>query len=519
MHNQTDLQHGYALLLERIRFVSEDCTEDLERVRQEGLNNPMPNDTLKQLLERCIDEALRGAHDRGDREVASYLRVGKEQIVRDVMGTRQTSILESSGRETATADPVRRLKLKTHNGINPYPVIPAPLFHGRPVPVREGFVDVEDIRLWGDNERLKIHVAQFTESQGRKPTTSDLLSIMNSQANLPGINFKDQFEIEDLARSIAANGVRLPPVVSHDGILLDGNRRITACLAVLSDETYNADEKKRAKTIRVRQLTEHATDDDKHAVVVSLNFEPDYKVQWPEYVKGRILYEEWRTTLENEQRPGVARRKDLAKKLAAKFAITTDRLNRYIEMIKLSDEFEDHHRMKHGRDAHEVKHHANEYFQYFDELGKGRAAGGVNSILSNDDGFKELVFDLLYDGKFKRFAQIRDLKHAYNNDEAMHLLRSAREEKDRDQGREDVDNGLKVGHLANAVQRRLGGNKRIEVFVKWLREAPVEFFSPGQPDSITEKNLRGLYEALKLVEPHARRQGIEQGREDAQTDS
>ena len=246
MHHQTDLQHGYALLLERMRSVSEDCTEDLERVRREGLSNPMPNEELKQLLERCIDEALRGAQNRGDREVASYLRVGKEQIVRDVMGTREASILESSSGRAA-AGPVRPLKLKAHNGVKPHPVKPSPHFHGRAVAVDEGFVDVEDIRLSDNNQRLKIHVDQFTESRGRKPTDLDLLSIMNSQANLPGIKFKDEFKIEDLARSIAENGVRLPPVISHSGVLLDGNRRVTACLSILNSDTYTVEKRNEPK--------------------------------------------------------------------------------------------------------------------------------------------------------------------------------------------------------------------------------------------------------------------------------
>ena len=248
--------------------------------------------------------------------------------------------------------------------------------------------------------------------------------------------------------------------------------------------------------------------EDEDAVVASLNFEPDYKVEWPDYVKGRVLYDEWRAILENEGRLGLTRRNELKRNLAERFAITTNTLNRYLGMIGISDEFEEHHRTKHERNEHEVKHRANKYFQYFDELGKGRSSGGVNRMLNRDDDFKELVFDLLYDGKFSNFTKIRDLRYAYDNEEAMHLLRSARKAEDLEEGLVYVDNGLAAGRHANALQRRLGGNKRIEIFVKWLREAPVEFFSPGQPDCITEKNLRALYEALKLVEPHAHRQGI-----------
>ena len=68
-----------------------------------------------------------------------------------------------------------------------------------------------DILLWGDNQRLKIHVAQFKKTHGRDPSSADLVDIMNSRASLPGLDDGDQFKIDDLARSIAANGVRTPP--------------------------------------------------------------------------------------------------------------------------------------------------------------------------------------------------------------------------------------------------------------------------------------------------------------------
>ena len=496
---QTELQRGYELLFERVRLVSEDCTEDLERVRREGLRDPMSREEVRLLLGRCMDEACQGARHRGDLSTATYLESIKERTVQEVMSIREAS---ASGDLGGVPGPVRRLALKSRNGVAPHPVVPSPVFHGRPIPVHEGFVDVGDIRLWGDNKRLNIHVEQFKKTHGRDPTPADLVDIMNSRANLPGLEASDQFKIEDLARSIAANGVRTPPVVSFQGILLDGNRRVTACLSVLASDDFTPEQKEKAKIVRVWQLTEHATPDDEDAVVVSLNFEPDYKEDWPEYVKGRILYEEWRAVLENEVRPSAARQATLKRTLADRFALRTERLNRYIQMVELTDEFEEHARENRGRDAHEVQHRANEYFQYFDELGKGRSSGGVNWSLNQDDTFKELVFDLLYDKKFRNFSAIRDLRHVYQNDEATELLREANRTADVRVAREQVDNGLAAGRTARAVERQVGGNKRVEAFVKWLREAPLQFFSPGTPGAITERNLSALYDALKIVEVH-----------------
>src|SRR5260221_386002 len=83
--------------------------------------------------------------------------------------------------------------------------------------------------------------------------------------------------VADLARSVANNGVRRSPIIDLDGPLLDGNRRVTACHYVLRSPEFTSEQKKRAEWIYVWQLTEHATDEDRDVVVVSLNFEPDHK--------------------------------------------------------------------------------------------------------------------------------------------------------------------------------------------------------------------------------------------------
>ena len=498
MSTEGDLRRGYELLLEELRSVSENCTEDMERVRLEGSKNPMSDDEVRRFLGRCLDEAGRGARSRGDVSTATYLETEKEHIMERVLEIRKRDV---SGSTSQTHRNGVSLSLKSHQGIQPHPLRPSPVFHGRSVPVNVGFVDVRDIRLWRGNRRLNIHVSQFEKTHGRAPDSDDLLDIMGSRANLAGLDKKDQFKIVDLAKSIAASGVRQPPIIAYDGVLLDGNRRVAACRHILEND-FSSEEKERAATVQVWRLTEHASNDEENAVVVSLNFEKDLKVEWPEYVKGQILYEEWRAMLEREDRPLGARQNELKRELARRYAITVDRCNRYIAMVELADDFEDYQRNERGKDAHEVKHRSNEYFQYFDELGKGRSPGGVNWSMNQDDAFRNLVFDLLHDGKFRNYVQIRDLRHAYGNEEAMDLLRAARNTEDEDEAQQRVDLGLSAGKVARAEERRIGGNKRVEAFVRWLREAPVEFFSAGEPGAITEENLGRLYSALKLVEGH-----------------
>ena len=501
MTDDIHLQTGYEALYERLRSVSEDCVADLEEARLQALEAPDSEEHTREFLGRCIDTVCVGARKRGDTVTAEHLEANKEDIVTQVIEARASSSVNGATATNGDGGAAEDL-LESFQGVAPHPVRPSPYFHGYRVAVREGFVDVGNIRLRETNERIKIHVAHFEETNGRPPTSDDLVKIMSSTANLPGVTSKDHFKIEALARSIAAGGVRQPPILSSDGTLLDGNRRVTACLYVLGGKDFTSEQKARAKKIRAWQLTEHATDTEKEAVVVSLNFEPDCKEPWPEHVKGEIIHAEWRLIRERESALSVARERQLKRDLADRFAITVDRCNRYIEMMELATEFEDHHRGAHGKDPHEVLHRVSDHFQYFDELGKGRGAGGVNWSLNQDDSFKGLVFDLLYDGKFRNWSQVRELKHAYQNPESLDLMASARDAADVQLGRERVDDALSAGRAARAMERKVGGNKRVEVFVKWLREAPVEFFSVGEPGAITEPNLRALFTALRLVEGH-----------------
>ena len=494
-----DLQHGYRLLFDVFRSISEDCTKDLERVRQEGRANPMKSGDAKQLLNACFEAACRGARDRGDVDTARQLEERRDSIMQQVLA-RCTRDTQGANLSVETVN--NALCLESHDGVDPHPVRPPPVFHGHRVNVVEGFVDVRDISLSATNQRLQIHVDQFKATHGRAPSPDDLVRLISSEANLSGLDGRDQFKINNLARSIAAGGVRQPPIISHHGNLLDGNRRVAACLHVLQSDEFQTLEKRRAKKIRVWRLAEDSSPEDERAVVVALNFEPACKEEWPEYVKGRIIYDDWRAALDLEDKASAERHRTIKRELASKYAITVDRVNRYIEMVKLANDFEEHHRNVRNQDSHEVQHRTNQCFQYFDELGKGRGPGGVNYAINIDDGFRSLVFDLLYDRKFRNFAQIRGLKHVAKEEESKSLLRDARQQTDLEEARDRVDDAFALARHAQASERKVGGNKRIETFVQWLREAPIEFFSVGEPGAITEKNLRALHEALSLIQGH-----------------
>jgi len=275
---QNEVGQAFRELIAEARLVSTDAAAVVEEILRSGIDSPLPSGEARALLTRVIEVMRERASARNDRDAVAVLDQDVEHFIAKAMAARERLGVEARAPATNGSGII----LQPLNGMEPRAVKPNPVFHGREVPVREGFVRARDIRLWDENERIDIHLNQFQQKYGRRPTSEELLDIMLGNIQLPGVDEEDQFAIHELARSVAANGIRKPPIIDIDGKLLDGNRRVTACHLVLNGEEFSTDEKKRAEWIQVWQLTDHATDADREAVIVSLNFESDHKQDWPQ---------------------------------------------------------------------------------------------------------------------------------------------------------------------------------------------------------------------------------------------
>ena len=492
-----DIRKEFNELIEKAYHVSSDVGREVGEILKVGRERPLSRDESVRLLSKVV-EALRQAADRlGDDKAKESLKGNTMALVRHIIDVRDK--MRGSMDSAKSPSKYRDILANSYNGITAGPVQPNPWFHGKEVPMNCGYVKTTDIQLWEGNERLDIHVGQFRQKHGRAPTPDELLDIMFGKLQMPGVSKDDQFEIIGLSRSIAINGVRKPPIMDIDGTLLDGNRRVAACYYILNNDEFTTEQKRRAEYIFAWQLTRHADDDDRRRVVVSLNFEPDYKIDWPDYVKARKVYEEWQSTLALEARtPGSKRQAEMKRGLSQKYALGPDTsvVNRYLKMVDWANDFETYQISEKHSDEFEVKHKANKYFQYFDELSKGSSPGGVAHVLGQDEAFKHLAFDLLFQGKFNNWRDIRNLRHVYGNEEARALLLRAREELDQEEAQDLVEQAGNIANLKRAETRVFGANTRIEVFVKWLEELPVKAFR----DDIRPENLLRLLNALKLTQ-------------------
>ena len=493
MSETEKIQTEFETVIKSAYTISEDLGREVEGILKDGREHPLNAEEAFILLNKVINVLKTNASARGDKTTVAELEVDIEDVLKRILGDRSVA----SAQPPAAA---KQVFLRERNGIKPAPIFPRPTFHEREIAMNGGFIRTSDIELWNENVRLDVHLGQFQQQHGRKPNHQETLDIMLGLLPLPGVDEEDQFEIIQLARSISNNGVRKPPIIDMDGTVLDGNRRLSACNYILNSDEFDSEQKKRAEYIYVWQLTEHATADERNAVIVSLNFEPDCKEDWPEYVKAKKVHEAWETMLALETRiPSTQRVRELKRDLSKKFGYgpNPDRVNRYLKMVEWADEFEEYHKNVKHEPEFEVKHRASKYFQYFEELSKGTNPGGVAHTLNQDEGLKHLVFDLLYQGKIENWNWIRNLR--YSNDEVRENLIRARDESDRERGAELVEDTLTEARNRNRESRTVGANTRIDVFVKWLEDLPISAFR----DDIRPDNLQRLLRALELVKVQA----------------
>lgn len=354
-------------------------------------------------------------------------------------------------------------------GLEVRAVRPTPNFIGHDVALTEGFANTLDILFWEDNLRLKLDLDNFRRRESRDPDPDELRLMLWPKGELPK---DDLYKIIPLADDIAARGVQTPPVIDFWGTAWDGNRRLAACRYILTSNDYTTEEKGRARRIRVWQTDEHATKDQIDAIVTSLNFGADFKLPWPEYVRARQVYDAYVDRRDGEASRHVLSDRDETKirqEIGNAFGIKTGAVTRYCRMVVWALDFEDYHREQ-DRDEVEIANRTNMLFQYFYELDSGRGEDKLAVKLRNDEGFRAIVFDLMFDGKFKNWAQIRELRRVYDSPEALDELKQAHRETSSSTGRVHVNQAIDLARQRSVALRQAGRGDELARITTWLND-------------------------------------------------
>lgn len=492
-------------LVREAQTLAADVDDDVAEIVRRAAEERLPETDARKLFTRILT-AIRASleeqlDDRRRKEIAAEV----EAMVTEATERRRSQTGQSDGRALAARDDAEHVVLFSYGGLDVRRVTPQPSFLGQSVPLTEGYTNTVDLNPWEKNLRLELHLHEFEAVEGRPAQPDEIVKILQGRItrkvapNAPSRVKQDEFRIAELAQSIAVKGVERPPVIDWWGTVWDGNRRVAACLLILQSPDYDEVAKEHAARIRVWQAPKDATDDEIQAIVTSLNFEPELKVEWPEYVRARQVYEAYSELREMEIALGTltdAADRRLRRRIGEKFGIRTDRVTRYLRMMTWAKEFEEHHREERNRDAAEINYRTNEVFQYFYELDAGQGVNKLSVRLEENPALKALIFDLLYEGKFRRFEHLRGLKSVVHSQEAVEYLQQAHAAELREQGQRFIEAALDVARKDDPTIKKIGAVQRVEEFTRWLEEdATVAMWREMDPAAV-----KRFHDAVRAVE-------------------
>jgi len=257
---QTSLADDLRTLFNEVQVL---CGEIDDRLPADlaDVQDSFSDDELRQLLTEILVRIRSGGEPTAETRAAMAAEVRTlvdDAIVRRRQAPAETTAITSSrpageigpAAVGSTSDDGRvHLELFDSEGLEVRPVRPTPSFLGMSVPLIEGFAETLDIMFWEDNLRLKIDLANFRRREDRDPDPGELREMLWPKGE------SDFHRIIPLADDIAARGVQAPPVIDYWGTAWDGNRRLAACLYILTSSDYTQEQTVHGRSACGRQTS------------------------------------------------------------------------------------------------------------------------------------------------------------------------------------------------------------------------------------------------------------------------
>src|SRR5205823_3772770 len=131
---------------------------------------PLTDDEARPLFTRIV-AILKGAFDEGvTEEKRVALTTEAKAIVADLLVQRRAKQVQaesSTGRRPAKTS--GHVELDSRRGLKIRPVVPVPTFNGQAIAMMEGYIPTENIQLWPENHRLRLHIEAFRQANRRDP--------------------------------------------------------------------------------------------------------------------------------------------------------------------------------------------------------------------------------------------------------------------------------------------------------------------------------------------------------------
>ena len=343
-------------------------------------------------------------------------------------------------------------------------------FHGREVPLWFGYVHVDDVEGYVENLRLRFYLKRWESEMGnygKKPTTDEVHQIMVDADAAERRESARPFHVERMSTSIIRNSVREPIILYYcdDGAaeLWDGNRRFYGTKHIMKEDREGyVDARDRVQWVPafVFLTSGDKNEDDltKHDIMVECNFVEPEQIAWPAYVKAEQVYVQYKRRMAPDPDDPVLSR-EVKAEIADEYGLKGWRAaDRWIKMYDLALQFKEYHEEDQNRDPTVTDLLIQERFEYFDELSKP----GVFGSISKDPDARDEVFEWVWDGKFKAWADVRSVPKILVDKAA----RTQANEPDQDAVKRAI--ATVIANDPARIKDKTAANDRIRQFATWL---------------------------------------------------
>ena len=288
----------------------------------------------------------------------------------------------------------------------PAPIIKQRLYNGRKLMVWDGKVKISAIQGWVENPRIELAKKRLISKIGDRQLTQDeIFDLMKNDSEV---------KLKELRDDIIKNGLRAPLTLSHDGKLLDGNRRFFALRYALERMPNSDPNRQDLEAVEAFVLTEDATEEDEQNVLVEENFSASLKIEWPDYVKAMKVVEAHDDGLTPDE---IAKKFSWAKAKIRETLRIHEIISEFLIFATTPEDPNDESGGGLGLTEQDAEAIAAKHYQYFNEAKKS-----FFDPLKTDFDFKIQFFKWIYQGKFASFPEVRVAYKAWEHPEAKAAL-------------------------------------------------------------------------------------------------
>lgn len=318
------------------------------------------------------------------------------------------------------------------------------LFHNIRLPVYPKTVNFSEIEYWPENLRTELDFDLLEEKTGMDISE---LSLEEITKFLVG---RYELHLEDLAKNIEKNGVRVPLIILSDGTLLDGNRRYFACSYIYHNKT-GKQVSSVLNSIPSWVIKKSQVDDTiKQKILAEANFVNDYKVPWPLKVKAQVIYDYYQLCIKER-----LSKEQTYTEIKEVYGEKKSEIVAYIETIQLTKKFIAS--APKGK-QNDYRQHVQDKFLYFWEF-RNKSTKGRTALDSKElPKVTKLFFKMIATKRFKNFKQVEPMIRSIRDEFTWELLSSSKGSK--------IDVVEAIIKEERAVR---SSEDKVRSFLKWLR--------------------------------------------------